>query len=75
MNYLINRKDKNMESTEIYKKSYDNITKAQRAVCTDELLIKFSEFDTETAGVLRKTITEIHNKRKKEIQQVIFRAE
>lgn len=60
-----------MEGKEVYKKSYDSLSKLARRCTTDNIVINLNDFDQDTRAAILKALTTTVNARIKEVYQVL----
>ncbi len=60
-----------MEGKEVYKKSYENLSKLARRCTTDNIVINLNDFDQDTRAAILKALTTTVNVRIKEVYQII----
>lgn len=63
-----------MESDNVYKQSYDELSKIERNNTCGSLTIDYMKFDDRTASAIRLAIGETVRKRKNEIYKVLIGA-
>lgn len=63
-----------MESTDIYKESYDNINQMIKSNMTNDITINYAKLDVCTQGELREAIHRVLYKRSHDIKNLLFRA-
>lgn len=61
-----------MESTNIYKESYESLKKLKKSLSQDVVTIDFTKFDNVTAGKLRQAIVEVTSTRIADTNNVIM---
>lgn len=64
-----------MESQKIYEESLKEIIKLSRSLGSDKITIDFSKIDSESAGVIRSTLSRVLHERSSIVTSVIMKVE